>query len=231
MLQKPGSIKGLQEPCEQARIRCVDTLEELCCAQARGVDNDDRQARTGQTPRRIASSHQTPTCSYSNRTLDNPSTLTVHDASTILQKLHSNLNNTTSQLHPSRWYHSSCDLVSGTKLTHVQTALFNFQSLLLVLLLSICTATYAHYVFPGIIDRNKENYFVSPIWKAARVGERMSPYVSLACVVMAVSSNSFACILRSRRVWHILCVACCWESIRKGCMIRVLVGSKQCTDV
>lgn len=75
----------------------------------------------------------------------------------------------------------------GTKLTHIQTALFNFQSLLLVLLLTICTATYAHYVFPGIIDRNKENYFVSPIWKAARVGERMSPYVSLACVVMAVS--------------------------------------------
>lgn len=68
-----------------------------------------------------------------------------------------------------------------------QTALFNFQSLLLVLLLTICTATYAHYVFPGIIDRNKENYFVSPIWKAARVGERLSPYVSLACVVMAVS--------------------------------------------
>lgn len=148
------------------------------------------QTRTGQTPRRIASSHLAPTCSYSNCTLDNPSTLTVHDASTVLQKLHSNFNNTTPQDYLSKWYHSRRDLVPGTKLTHVQTALFNFQSLLLVLLLSICTATYAHYVFPGIIDRNKENYFVSPIWKAARVGERMSPYVSLACVVMAVSSDS-----------------------------------------
>jgi hypothetical protein len=29
---------------------------------------------------------------------------------------------------------------------------------------------------------------VSPLWKAARVGERLSPYVSLACVVMAVST-------------------------------------------
>lgn len=76
------------------------------------------------------------------------------------------------------------------RLTRLQTALFNFQSLLLVILLTICTATYAHYVFPGIIDRNKENYFVSPIWKAARVGERLSPYVSLACVVMAVGHRS-----------------------------------------
>ncbi|KAF2471684.1 DUF1242-domain-containing protein [Lindgomyces ingoldianus] len=67
------------------------------------------------------------------------------------------------------------------------TALFNFQSLLLVILLTICTSTYAHYVFPGIMDRNKDNYVVSVFWKCARVGERLSPYVSLACVVMAAS--------------------------------------------
>ncbi|KAH6875022.1 hypothetical protein BKA58DRAFT_379085 [Alternaria rosae] len=66
------------------------------------------------------------------------------------------------------------------------TALFNFQSLLLVILLTICTATYAHATFPGPLDRNKEKYWISPVWKAARVGERLSPYVSLACVVMAV---------------------------------------------
>ncbi|KAF2801211.1 DUF1242-domain-containing protein [Melanomma pulvis-pyrius CBS 109.77] len=65
------------------------------------------------------------------------------------------------------------------------TALFNFQSLLLVILLTICTSTYAHYVFPGIMDRNKDNYLVGPFWKCARVGERLSPYVSVACVVMA----------------------------------------------
>ncbi|KAF2256134.1 DUF1242-domain-containing protein [Trematosphaeria pertusa] len=66
------------------------------------------------------------------------------------------------------------------------TALFNFQSLLLVILLTICTSTYAHYVFPGIMDRNKDSYYMAPFWKSARVGERLSPYVSLACVVMAV---------------------------------------------
>ncbi|KAF2709428.1 DUF1242-domain-containing protein [Pleomassaria siparia CBS 279.74] len=65
------------------------------------------------------------------------------------------------------------------------TALFNFQSLLLVILLTICTSTYAHYVFPGIMDRNKDNYLVGPFWKCARVGERLSPYVSVACVIMA----------------------------------------------
>ena len=39
----------------------------------------------------------------------------------------------------------------GTK-----SALFNFQSLLLALLLLICTSAYAHYVFPGIMDRNRD---------------------------------------------------------------------------
>lgn len=38
----------------------------------------------------------------------------------------------------------------------MQSALFNFQSLLLVLLLVICTSTYAHATFPKIMDRNRE---------------------------------------------------------------------------
>ena len=101
------------------------------------------------------------------------------------------LDNVVIPLLPPKWYPSTpSSSLLDQLLTPPQTALFNFQSLLLVILLTICTATYAHYVFPGIIDRNKENYFVSPIWKAARVGERLSPYVSLACVVMAVSPGS-----------------------------------------
>ncbi|OCK85376.1 S-adenosylmethionine-dependent methyltransferase [Lepidopterella palustris CBS 459.81] len=66
------------------------------------------------------------------------------------------------------------------------TALFNFQSLLLVILLLICTSSYAHYVFPGIMDRNKDGVF-GIFWKAARIGERLSPYVSICCVLMAIS--------------------------------------------
>ncbi|UQC74390.1 uncharacterized protein CLUP02_01040 [Colletotrichum lupini] len=71
-------------------------------------------------------------------------------------------------------------------LTQTQTALFNFQSLLLVILLLICTCAYAHQLMPAIMDRNKDG-IMGIFWKFARVGERLSPYISLCCVVMAAS--------------------------------------------
>ncbi|KAK2002468.1 DUF1242-domain-containing protein, partial [Colletotrichum falcatum] len=67
-----------------------------------------------------------------------------------------------------------------------QTAIFNFQSLLLVILLLICTCAYLHQLMPAIMDRNKDG-FAGIFWKCARVGERLSPYISLCCVVMAAS--------------------------------------------
>ncbi|CDZ97618.1 duf1242-domain-containing protein [Phaffia rhodozyma] len=66
------------------------------------------------------------------------------------------------------------------------TALFNFQSLLLCVILFICTCTYARATAPGLVDRNKEG-FSGLFWKCSRIGERLSPYVSLACVVMGVT--------------------------------------------
>ncbi|RYP51256.1 hypothetical protein DL768_003353 [Monosporascus sp. mg162] len=66
------------------------------------------------------------------------------------------------------------------------SALFNFQSLLLVILLLICTCAYLHQIFPMILDRNKQG-LMGIFWKAARIGERLSPYISLCCVLMAVS--------------------------------------------
>ncbi|KAF7325687.1 hypothetical protein MKEN_00418700 [Mycena kentingensis (nom. inval.)] len=66
------------------------------------------------------------------------------------------------------------------------SALFNFQSLLLVILLLICTCTYVRALFPSLIDRNKTG-FLGIFFMSARVGERLSPYVSLACLVMAVT--------------------------------------------
>ncbi|CRK28542.1 hypothetical protein BN1723_014132 [Verticillium longisporum] len=69
-----------------------------------------------------------------------------------------------------------------------KSALFNFQSLLLVILLLICTSAYTHQIFPSFMDNRKDGLSVVGIfWKFARVGERLSPYVSLACVFMAVS--------------------------------------------
>jgi hypothetical protein len=79
---------------------------------------------------------------------------------------------------------STCTLIFLT--THSQTAIFNFQSLLMVLLLAICTSTYLHTLASGIMDRNKNGAF-GIFWKLARVGERLSPYVSLCCLFMAVS--------------------------------------------
>lgn len=68
-----------------------------------------------------------------------------------------------------------------------KSALFNFQSLLLVVLLLICTSAYVHHFFPGMMDKNK-NGFMGIFWKCARVGERLSPYISICCVLMAVRS-------------------------------------------
>ncbi|KAH8596423.1 hypothetical protein B0O99DRAFT_620413 [Bisporella sp. PMI_857] len=66
------------------------------------------------------------------------------------------------------------------------TALFNFESALLCLLLLICTSSYLHQLFPGWMDRNKNGMLTGFMWKAARVGERLSPYISLCCFGMAV---------------------------------------------
>ncbi|CAH1381035.1 unnamed protein product, partial [Tenebrio molitor] len=67
-----------------------------------------------------------------------------------------------------------------------QSALFNFQSLLSVVLLVICTCAYLRALFPSIIDRNKVG-LMGTFWKCARIGERKSPWVAVACLVMAFS--------------------------------------------
>ncbi|KAG2176723.1 hypothetical protein INT44_007387 [Umbelopsis vinacea] len=65
------------------------------------------------------------------------------------------------------------------------SAIFNFESLLLVVLLLICTCSYIRAQAPSLMDRNKTG-FLGFFWKAARIGERLSPYVSLACIIMGV---------------------------------------------
>lgn len=74
---------------------------------------------------------------------------------------------------------------SVTVLGAPMSAFFNFQSLLLVILLLVCTCTYIRAVAPRLIDGNKQG-FLGMLFMSARIGERLSPYVSLACVAMAV---------------------------------------------
>uniref|UniRef100_A0A336LHB6 Protein kish n=1 Tax=Culicoides sonorensis TaxID=179676 RepID=A0A336LHB6_CULSO len=66
------------------------------------------------------------------------------------------------------------------------SAIFNFQSLCSVILLLICTCTYLRSLFPSFIDRHKTGT-LGIFWKLARIGERKSPYVAVACLFMAVS--------------------------------------------
>ncbi|XP_043475746.1 protein kish-A-like [Leptopilina heterotoma] len=66
------------------------------------------------------------------------------------------------------------------------SALFDFQSLLTVIFLLICTCAYIRSIVPSLLDRHKVG-FLGIFWKCARIGERKSPYVAVCCLSMAFS--------------------------------------------
>ncbi|CAB1318746.1 unnamed protein product [Coregonus sp. 'balchen'] len=66
------------------------------------------------------------------------------------------------------------------------SAIFNFQSLLTVILLLVCTCAYLRAMAPSLLDKNKTG-LLGIFWKCARIGERKSPYVAVSCVIMALS--------------------------------------------
>ncbi len=66
------------------------------------------------------------------------------------------------------------------------SALFDFPSLLVVILLFICTSAFTRSLYPNIFGTaNQHNGFYGVAWKASRVGERLSPYIAIACLCMA----------------------------------------------
>ncbi|XP_044768566.1 protein kish-A-like [Neomonachus schauinslandi] len=67
------------------------------------------------------------------------------------------------------------------------SAIFNFQSLVTVILLLICTCAYIRSLAPSLLDKNKTGFPVGIFWKCTRIGERKSPYIAVFCVVMAFS--------------------------------------------
>lgn len=75
--------------------------------------------------------------------------------------------------------------------TSTQTAILNFASMLLILVLFICTCAYVRAVTmnrqtrTSFLDSHKHGV-TGLAWKAARVGERLSPWVAAACVAMAI---------------------------------------------
>lgn len=68
--------------------------------------------------------------------------------------------------------------------SQIKSALFNFTSLLQVIILLICTSTYIHSSWPAILDKNKTG-LLGVFWKCARIGERASPYISICCLIIA----------------------------------------------
>ena len=70
------------------------------------------------------------------------------------------------------------------------SALFHFQSLVTVILLLICTCTYVRSLWPSLLDQRKTG-ILSGFWKCARIGERLSPYVALSCILLAFQNLFF----------------------------------------
>ena len=71
-------------------------------------------------------------------------------------------------------------------------SLFNFTSMLSVLLLFVCTCSYIHRkVGPYRFGDPKTQGLSGIWWKAARVGERLSPWVAAGCLAMAVHTLVF----------------------------------------
>mmetsp|Transcript_21265 Transcript_21265/g.46092 ORF Transcript_21265/g.46092 Transcript_21265/m.46092 type:complete len:84 (-) Transcript_21265:471-722(-) len=76
------------------------------------------------------------------------------------------------------------------------SAIFDFSSLLTVILLIICTCAYLREMRPTIFDggktlqpgdtRLKRSGVTGFCWKMSRIGERLSPYVGVSCAVMAI---------------------------------------------
>ncbi|XP_059550152.1 protein kish-A isoform X2 [Myotis daubentonii] len=59
----------------------------------------------------------------------------------------------------------------------IKSAIFNFQSLLTVILLLICTCAYIRSMAPSLLDRNKTG-LLGIFWKCARIA-RLGGYLSL----------------------------------------------------
>jgi hypothetical protein len=62
---------------------------------------------------------------------------------------------------------------------------FSFDSMLIILLFVICTASYVRAVQPQLFPRKRPG-FLGIVRSAAVIGDRLSPAVALACAAMAL---------------------------------------------
>ena len=70
------------------------------------------------------------------------------------------------------------------------SAIFNFKSVLVVVLLFICTSTFIRQNRPSMF-REKKPGLLGLIYKGSVIGTRLSPYVCLSCFIMAAVTLFF----------------------------------------
>lgn len=70
----------------------------------------------------------------------------------------------------------------------MQSALFNFEAFLIVMVLFICTCSYLRAWSPTMINTEYTHGFKGTVKNAAIIGDRCSPIVSGACIVLAVAN-------------------------------------------
>ena len=66
------------------------------------------------------------------------------------------------------------------------TVLFNFESTLYVIVLTICTATFVRSYYPSLFTRQSQELHKKCLYKCSVIGERCSPLIALVCVWMAL---------------------------------------------
>lgn len=66
------------------------------------------------------------------------------------------------------------------------SAIFNFQSLLVVIMLLIATCSYITSYASTFIGNRKEYGIWAFIWKGSRIGDRCSLWISISCLALSV---------------------------------------------
>ena len=69
------------------------------------------------------------------------------------------------------------------------SALFDLPSFLTVLLLSVTTCTFVKLRAPSLLATTTG--IRGLLWKLARIGERLSPWVALSCISMGIYGTFF----------------------------------------
>ena len=66
------------------------------------------------------------------------------------------------------------------------SAILNFNSFLVIVLLFICTSTFLRHQRPSMFREKKNGLMHKMVYKGSVIGTRLSPYVALSCFLMAV---------------------------------------------